>query len=159
MSNPSNENILLKIGCILVIAGGAISQGIGALNSLSLMNQQLNGQSYSELDQMIQQQTGGQMDADQALNLLAGVSIGSAIFCLVVFVVLLMISLLGLKRISDPKKYRYFLIWGVLLLLFGGIGALTASDLLSVRGLANLVWGIAGPVLFLVGAIQQRKSL
>ena len=159
MSNPSNASILLKTGCILVIAGGAISQSIGALNSLAVMNQQLSGESYSELDQTIQQQTGGQMDAGQAMDLLAGVSIGSAVFCFVVFVALLVISLLGLKRVSDPKKYRYFLIWGVLLLLFGGIGALTSPGILSVRGIAHLVWGVAGPVLFLVGAIQQRKSL
>lgn len=80
-----------------------------------------------------------------------------AVLCVVVLAVLLVVGLMGLKRIDKPEKYRFFLIWGIVLLVFGGIGALLVADFASIRGIANLLWAVAAPIRFIVGALEKKS--
>ena len=161
MTSQTNENALVKAGCILLMAAGAVCQAIGVWNSLSVGRQTQNMESemYDNLNQAMQQQTGGQAGADVAIQALQGLSVLVAVLCVVVLAVLLVVGLMGLKRVDKPEKYRFFLIWGIVLLVFGGIGALLVADFASIRGIANLLWAVVAPILFIVGALQQKKAL
>lgn len=161
MMSQTNENALLKAGCILLMAAGAVCQGISVWNSLSVgrQTQNMEPEIYDTLNQAMQQQTGGQAGADVAIQALQGLSVVMAVLCVVVLAVLLVVGLMGLKRIDKPEKYRFFLIWGIVLLVFGGIGALLVADFVSIRGIANLLWAVAAPIRFIVGALQQKKTL
>lgn len=141
MTSQTNENALLKAGCILLMAAGAVCQGISVWNSLSVgrQTQNMEPEIYDTLNQAMQQ-TGGQAGADVAIQALQGLSVVMAVLCVVVLAVLLVVGLMGLKRIDKPEKYRFFLIWGIVLLVFGGIGALLVADFVSIRGIANLLW-------------------
>lgn len=161
MTSQTNENALLKAGCILLMAAGAVCQGISVWNSLSVgrQTQNMEPEIYDTLNQAMQQQTGGQAGADVAIQALQGLSVVMAVLCVVVLAVLLVVGLMGLKQIDKPEKYRFFLIWRIVLLVFGGIGALLVADFVSIRGIANLLWAVAAPIRFIVGALQQKKTL
>lgn len=161
MTSQTKENTLLKAGCILLMAAGFVGQSIGVWNSLSIgrQTQNIGAETYDTLNEAMQQQTGGQAGADAAIQVLQGLSVLMAVLGVVVLAVLLAVGLMGLKRAAKPEKYRFFLIWGIVLLVFGGIGALVSVNFMSIQSIANLLWSVVTPVLFIVGALQQKKSL
>ena len=73
----------------------------------------------------------------------------------VMMLIQIIVGVMGLSRARNPQKYRFFLTWGVILLMIGFLGL---GQLFSLRGIASACSGIAGPVLFIIGGAQQNKA-
>ena len=109
MMSQTNENALLKAGCILLMAAGAVCQGISVWNSLSVgrQTQNMEPEIYDTLNQAMQQQTGGQAGADVAIQALQGLSVVMAVLCVVVLAVLAAADVLersGFAARSEPGR-------------------------------------------------------
>ena len=62
---------------------------------------------------------------------------------------------MGLSRSKKPQKYKFFLGWGIVLLI---VGFFSIGELFSLRGIFIALSGIIGPIMYLIGGIQQNKA-
>lgn len=153
-------NPMLRLGCILLLAGGVVS---GVLNLLApaillLGFTSLDNSMYEYAESEMREVTDGLLGAEVALGVIFGVVILLITIFAVMLVIDVAVALLGLRRAGRPEKYGFFLVWGVVLLVIGVSGALYIG-ISSLNGLAGLVCGVAAPILFLVGAFRQKKLL
>ena len=96
------------------------------------------------------------MTLDQVLaaakNLLTAVMGMMAVFNVIKIVV----GALGLRKLQSGTVY--FTGWGIAFLVFGVLGLLIFG-VNNLMGIANLLGGLAGPVLYIVGGAQNKKAL
>ena len=151
---------ILKVGCILMIVGGILTTILtlaGTLRSYDSMVD-LDAGTYQNVESQMRDVTEGLMGADAAIGILTGI-IGVIVAVYVAMLVIdLVVGFMGLRRSRQPEKNRFFLVWGIVLLIIGVLGFLFSGGL-TLRGIAALVCGVVAPILFLVGAGQQRKAL
>lgn len=152
------ENMLLKVGSLFILIGGIVSGllGIAASATTLLAVNSLDKDTMSGLDSYIQQESGGMFGSDEAVAV-----VGIAVFAViaisaVMMLIRIIVGVMGLSRARNPQKYRFFLIWGVILLIIGFFGL---GQLFSLRGIVSACGGIVGPVLFIIGGAQQNKAV
>ncbi len=127
----------LKVCGILMIIGGALGiiLGIVALIGVFALSALLEG-------------SGGSM----------GGLIFSAVLAIVAGVVELIAGIIGVKNCKNPAKATTCIVWGAI------VAALTIiSQILSVAGgesfnVMSCITGLVVPVLFIVGAVLNKKS-
>lgn len=151
------ENILLKIGSILILAGGLVSGAIAIFNSVATMAaiSSLDNSTMAGLEAYVQQESGGAFGADSAVGLVNVVAIVAIGFTVIMMIIDLVVGLMGLSRCKQPKKYKFFLVWGIILLALGLFGL---GSLFTLQGTIAALGSIVGPVLFIVGSLQQNKA-
>ena len=151
------ENILLKIGSILILAGGLVSGAIAIFNSVATMAaiSSLDTSTMAGLEAYVQQESGGACGADSAVGLVNVVAIVAIGFTVIMMIIDLVVGLMGLSRCKQPKKYKFFLVWGIILLALGLFGL---GSLFTLQGAIAALGSIVGPVLFIVGSLQQNKA-
>ncbi|HJB39260.1 MAG TPA: hypothetical protein H9943_02560 [Candidatus Ruthenibacterium avium] len=148
------KNKFLQIGSILMIVAAVVfiisvavgmPQVIASLDFLKTTN--LDG------TQMMENAEKLNMTADQAIAFSSTI-IYVLIGIMVAFnVVKIIVGILGLKKADQPSKF--FTVWGVIFLIFGILGL---GNIVSIMDLCNLAGGIAAPILFLIGAKQNKKN-
>lgn len=153
-------NPILRLGCILLLAGGVVSGALNLLGTLVSLGSMslLSDSTYGYLESQIRDASDGLLGADAALGFLNGLFAALITVFVVMLVIDVVVGILGLRRAGRPEKYGFFLVWGVILLVIGLLGALF-SGISSLSGVAALACGVAAPILFLVGASQQKKLL
>lgn len=149
-----NRNIL--IGSVLMISGA----GLAIILTL-IYGSILGGTLASQVDVLVQDAefaadlagTGMTLDSfveamQGTLNILLGLG--------VLFNVLkIVVGVLGIRKAAQPAAF--FVIWGVVFLLFGVLGMMF-SGVASVLGLCDLAGGVFGPALFLWGGVQNKRA-
>ena len=83
------------------------------------------------------------------------VAIAVIVFAVILMIIHIIVGAMGLSRCKNPRKYTFFLGWGIALLVVGLFGL---GQLLSLRGIFSAASGIVGPVLFIIGGIQENKA-
>lgn len=157
-TNPSNP--VLKVGCVLMIVGGAASAVCNILGLLISLNTlaMLNGGRFGYLERQMREATDGLLGAEEAVDIILGLMVLVIAVIAAMLIIDLAVGFVGLGRARQPEKYRFFLVWGIVLLVIGSLGTLF-SGVLTMSGLTSLVCGVAAPILFLVGASQQKRAL
>lgn len=132
------SNGLLKVTGILMIIGGGISiiLGIIAVLGVSLIVAALGAE-------------------EAALGLLTF----AAILALLGAIVSLVAGILGVANAAKPEKATVCIVFGILTAVFSVLGnVLTAAGGGSFSAV-NLILGLVLPVLYLIGAFQNKKRM
>ncbi len=87
-----------------------------------------------------------------------GLLVFAAVLLLISAIVSLITGILGVVNADKPAKANVLIIFGILTALFSVLG-----NILTVAGggtfsVLSLITGLAVPVLFLVGAFQNKKA-
>lgn len=151
------ENMLLKVGSLLILIGGIASGLFGIIASAAalLAMNSLDEGAMSGLDSYFQLASGGMFGSDEAVAVVGIVVLAAIAISAVMMLIHIIVGVMGLSRARNPQKYRFFLTWGVILLMIGFLGL---GQLFSLRGIASACSGIVGPVLFIIGGAQQNKA-
>ena len=151
------ENALLKFGSLCILIGGAAVNLISIFNGAAtiLAMSAMDENTLYSLSSYIMQESGGLFDSGDALMITRIVAIGVVVCAVVALLVNVIVGAMGLSRSKNPKKYKFFLGWGIALLI---IGWFSMGELSSLRGICAAVGGIVGPFLYIIGGIQQNKA-
>ena len=109
---------------------------------------------YSLSSYMVQE-SGGLLDGNDALNMTRAVVITVIAFATAGLLIDAIVGTMGLSRSKKPQKYKFFLGWGIVLLI---VGFFSIGELFSLRGIFIAFSGIIGPIMDLIGGIQQNKA-
>lgn len=152
-------NSLLRIGCFLFIFGGILSCLVSIITTLSPMGSMLNVDDATKdyIDQAALEQSGGLIGGQEVMGLLSGMIAVICAIAVVMLILRLIVGLMGLSRCRQPERRRFFLVWGILLLVIGVLGTLL-SGIFTAPALVGMIPGIAAPILFLVGSSQQSRA-
>lgn len=93
------------------------------------------------------------MTMDDAMGIVSAIAYVGVGLLVVFNAVRIVVGILGLKKADQPSKF--FTVWGIIFLIFGILGL---GNIVSIMGLCNLAGGIAAPILFLIGAKQNKKN-
>lgn len=151
------ENMLLKVGSLFILIGGIVSGLFGIIGSVAtlLAMNSLDEGAMSGLDNYFQLASGGMFGSDEAVAVVGIVVFAAIAISAVMMLIHIIVGVMGLSRAKNPQKYRFFLIWGVILLITGFFGL---GQLFSLQGIASACGSIVGPVLFIIGGAQQNKA-
>ena len=151
------ENMLLKVGSLLILIGGIASGLFGIIASAAalLAMNSLDESAMSGLDSYFQLASGGMFSGEEAAAVVGIVVLAAIAISAVMMLIQIIVGVMGLSRARNPQKYRFFLTWGVILLMIGFLGL---GQLFSLRGIASACGSIVGPVLFIIGGAQQNKA-
>ena len=152
-----HPNSLLKVGCLLFIVGGLASALVTLAGLLLSVGSMMDSELYPYVDQMARAQSDGLIGGDEIMAVFSGFVFVMGAIAVIMLIIDLTVGILGLSRSRRPEKYRFFLGWGIPLLVIGGIGTLL-TGVVTPNGVASLVCGVAAPILFIVGGIQQNKA-
>ena len=150
------KNQLLRIGSILMILGAAMAMlmAMATASTLDMGMSTVNSLTQDPAFMADLEATG--MTLDQVLaaakNLLTAVMGMMAVFNVIKIVV----GALGLRKLQSGTAY--FTGWGIAFLVFGVLGLLIFG-VNNLMGIANLLGGLAGTVLYIVGGAQNKKAL
>lgn len=147
-------NILLKIGAFLLIIGGVVCGIISIVNSIGTV-QEMSSMDQNLLNTYVSSQSQGMFSGSDAVGIMTGISVVVIILTLVMVILDIVVGLMGLSRCGKPERWRFFLVWGIILLIIGLIGL---GDLFTLRGVFAALCGVVGPVLYIIGAIMQSKA-
>jgi len=143
------ENMLLKIGSFCILIGGIVAGLISIFNGAAVML------AMTALDQYAMQESDGMFGSGAVTGIANAVAIAVIVFAVVLMIIHIIVGAMGLSRCKNPRKYTFFLGWGIALLVVGLFGL---GQLLSLRGIFSAASGIVGPVLFIIGGIQENKA-
>lgn len=93
------------------------------------------------------------MTMDDAMGIVSAIAYVGVGLVVVFNAVRIAVGILGLKKADQSSKF--FTVWGIIFLIFGILGL---GNIVSIMGLCNLAGGIAAPILFLIGAKQNKKN-
>lgn len=152
-------NSLLRIGCFVFIFGGILSFLVTLITVLSSMGSMLNVDDATKdyIDQAALEQSGGAIGGQEVMGLLSGMIVVIVAIAAVMLILRLIVGLLGLSRCRRPERHRFFLGWGILMLVIGILGTLF-SGIFTATALVGMIPGIVAPILFLVGSSQQSRA-
>ena len=131
---------LLKVVGILMIIGGALSiimsiiaiAGVGALTYLA------DGLSSAQLNPTIIYTSCVVMILGSVAELIAGI--------------------IGVKNCAKPEKATSCLVFGIIVAIFNLLGIIIGAVGGSGFNFVSLIIGLVLPVLFIVGAVMNKKS-
>ena len=148
------ENVLLKIGSFCILIGGIVSGLIGIFNGAAVMLAMtvMDDETMRALDEYAMQESDGLFGS----SAVTGIAIVVIVFAAILMVINIIVGAVGLSRCKkNPQKYTFFLGWGIALLV---IGLFSLGQLFSLRGVFSAASGIVGPLLFIIGGIQENKA-
>lgn len=146
------KNKLIQIASILFIVVAVVTIILSIVNintSLSSMTN-LTAQEAASVEAQL-----GEVDMtmDDAMGIVSAIAYVGVGLVVVFNAVRIVVGILGLKKADQPSKF--FTVWGIIFLIFGILGL---GNIVSIMGLCNLAGGIAAPILFLIGAKQNKKN-
>lgn len=151
------ENSLLRFGSLCILVGGiaanllSIFSGAATMLAMSVMDES----TLSSLNNYILQESDGMLGSSKALNAAAAAVIIVFVFAAIGLIMSITVGIMGLSRSKNSQKYKFFLGWGVVLLI---IGLISMGHVFSIRGIFSAIGGIAGPIMYIIGGIQQNKA-
>lgn len=143
---------MIQIASILFIVVAVVTIILSIVNINTSLNSMTNltAQEAASVEAQLGEVDMTMDDAMGIVSAIAYVGVG----LLVVFnAVRIVVGILGLKKADQPSKF--FTVWGIIFLIFGILGL---GNIVSIMGLCNLAGGIAAPILFLIGAKQNKKN-
>lgn len=152
------ENILLKIGSLCILAGGIVAGLISIFSGAAVMLAMtaMDEETMRTLDEYALQESDGMFGSGTVTGIANVVAILVIVVAVILMVIRIAVGLIGLSRCrKKPEKYVFFLGWGVALLVIGLFGM---GNLLSLQGIFGAAAGIVGPVLYIIGGIQENKA-
>lgn len=152
-------NTLLRVGCFLFIFGGILSCVVSIATYLVSMGSMLNvdDATMDYINQGALAQTDGLLGGQEVMGILSGIIFVMCAIAVIILILDLIAGLMGLSRCRKPERYRFFLGWGIPLLVIGAIGTLM-SRIFTPPALVGLIPGVVAPILYIVGSIQQNKA-
>lgn len=143
---------LIRIGALLIAVFAAVSIIVGVVNvnkSLSSMND-LSPEEAAMVESQFDQ---AGVDMDSAVGLVSTIGYVTLAITSAFSILKIVVSLLILKK--TDRSHNFFIAWGTVFLVFGIFGINIGFNLM---GLCNLLAGIVGPVLLVVGGAQLKKQ-
>lgn len=148
------KNKLLQIAALLIIVCAVAAIIITAVNinrSLSSMTN-LSTEESAAVEAQLNE---GGITMDQAMTAVSGVAYLALAFAVIFNVVKIIIAIMGIRKLDRTSDF--FIAWGIIFLIFGVFNL--GSGIFTPLGICNLLGGIAAPILFIIGGIQNKKSL
>lgn len=151
------ENALLRYGSFCILLGGAAANLISIFNGAAAMLAMLamDESTLNSLEAYAKQESGGIFGSGEVVGVANAVTIIVIAFAVVGLTVNVVVGMMGLSRSKKPQKYKFFLGWGIALL---AAGFFSMGQVISLRGIFAAAGGIAGPVMYIIGGIQQNKA-
>ena len=104
---------------------------------------------------MARAQSDGLIGGDEIMAVFSGFVFVMGAIAVIMLIIDLTVGILGLSRSRRPEKYRFFLGWGIPLLVIGGIGTLL-TGVVTPNGVASLVCGVAAPFCLSLGHSAEQ---
>ena len=152
------ENVLLKIGSFCILIGGIVAGLIGIFNGAAVMLAMtvMDDETMRTLDEYAMQESDGLFGSGAVTGIANAVAIAVIVFAAILMIINIIVGAVGLSRCKkNAQKYTFFLGWGIALLV---IGLFSLGQLFSLRGVFSAASGIVGPLLFIIGGIQENKA-
>lgn len=153
MQEPLAKNKLLQIASILMIAAAVLAILITAVNVFTVATS-VNDLSAEEIVALEVQLQDTDFTMEQAGMILQGTALVAFGMAALFNLVKIVVGVLGLRKTASGSTF--YLVWGIVLLVFGVLSIPTTANLL---GLCNAVGGLAAPLLFIAGGSQNKKRL
>lgn len=143
---------MIQIASILFIVVAVVTIILSIVNINTSLNSMTNltAQEAASVEAQL-----GEVDMtmDDAMGIVSAIAYVGVGLVVVFNAVRIAVGILGLKKADQPSKF--FTVWGIIFLIFGILGL---GNIVSIMGLCNLAGGIAAPILFLIGAKQNKKN-
>lgn len=152
-----HPNSLLKVGCLLFIVGGLASALVTLAGLLLSVGSMMDSELYPYVDQMARAQSDGLIGGDEIMAVFSGFVFVMGAIAVIMLIIDLTVGILGLSRSRRPEKYRFFLGWGIPLLVIGGIGTLLTGVVPQRCCLPGL--RVAAPFCLSLGAFSRTKPI
>ena len=152
-----NENSLLRLGSFCILIGGIVGNLFSIFSCVVTMlaMSSMDDNTLYSLSSYMAQESGGLLDGSDALNMTRAVVITVIAFAAAGLLVDVIVGIMGLSRSKKPQKYKFFLGWGIVLLI---VGFFSIGELFSLRGIFIAFSGIVGPIMYMIGGIQQNRA-
>ena len=151
------KNNLLKIASYILIAFAAIALVVSVVNIFRTLGQvnNMDAATQAALDQAVAANAGSGVSADMAVGLVSGIAYVTLAITVAFNVLKIIIGILGIKKSEVMGSNNFFMIWGIVFLIFGVFGL---AGTLSLIGFCNLMAGIAAPLLYIIFARQTKAA-
>lgn len=152
-----NENALLRFGSFCILIGGiaanllSIFGGVTAMLAMSAMDEN----TLYSLSNYMMQGSADIFDGGDAVAVARAAVIIVVAFSAVGMIIDIIVGAMGVSRSKNTQKYKFFLGWGIVLLI---AGLFSMGQMFSLRGLFATLSGIVGPAMYIIGGIQQNKA-
>lgn len=148
------KNNLLQAASIMMIVCAVLAIIITAVNISSSLSSMMNLTPDESAAVEAQLNEGG-ITMDQAVMAVSGIAYAALGVSVIFNVIKIIVGILGIRKSRTASTF--FLIWGIILLIFGIFGL--STGIISLLGICNLLGGIAAPILFIIGSKQNKKAL
>lgn len=147
----TNKNMLLRVGSILMAVCALVAILVSAVN-IFLSLGSIGNMSASEWAMLEDQFSQLGVSAEQAMGIFSTISYIVLVLVVIFNVMKIIVGIVGFRKAETASAY--FIAWGIVLLIFG---LLSLGNLLNIIGICNLLGGIAAPILFILGGIQNKN--
>ncbi|HIT68164.1 MAG TPA: hypothetical protein IAB61_13130 [Candidatus Merdisoma merdipullorum] len=147
----TNKNMLLRVGSILMAVCALVAILVSAVN-IFLSLGSIGNMSASEWAMLEDQFSQLGVSAEQAMGIFSTISYIALVLVVIFNVMKIIVGIVGFRKAETASTY--FIAWGIVLLIFG---LLSLGNLLNIIGICNLLGGIAAPILFILGGIQNKN--
>ena len=147
----TNKNMLLRVGSILMAVCALVAILVSAVN-IFLSLGSIGNMSASEWAMLEDQFSQLGVSAEQAMGIFSTISYIALVLVVFFNVMKIIVGIVGFRKAETASTY--FIAWGIVLLIFG---LLSLGNLLNIIGICNLLGGIAAPILFILGGIQNKN--
>ena len=147
----TNKNMLLRVGSILMAVCALVAILVSAVN-IFLSLGSIGNMSASEWAMLEDQFSQLGVSAEQAMGIFSTISYIVLVLVVIFNVMKIIVGIVGFRKAETASTY--FIAWGIVLLIFG---LLSLGNLLNIIGICNLLGGIAAPILFILGGIQNKN--
>ena len=148
------KNNLLKIASYILIAFAAIALVVSVVNIFRTLGQ-VNNMDAATQAALDQANAGSGVSADMAVGLVSGIAYVTLAITVAFNVLKIIIGILGIKKSEVMGSNNFFMIWGIVFLIFGVFGL---AGTLSLIGFCNLMEGIAAPLLYIIFSKQTKAA-
>ena len=90
-----------------------------------------------------------------AVGLVSGIAYVTLAITVAFNVLKIIIGILGIKKSEVMGSNNFFMIWGIVFLIFGVFGL---AGTFSLIGFCNLMAGIAAPLLYIIFSKQTKAA-
>ena len=147
----TNKNMLLRVGSILMAVCALVAILVSAVN-IFLSLGSIGNMSASVWAMLEDQFSQLGVSAEQAMGIFSTISYIALVLVVIFNVMKIIVGIVGFRKAETASTY--FIAWGIVLLIFG---LLSLGNLLNIIGICNLLGGIAAPILFILGGIQNKN--
>ena len=118
------KNNLLKIASYILIAFAAIALVVSVVNIFRTLGQvnNMDAATQAALDQAVAANAGSGVSADMAVGLVSGIAYVTLAITVAFNVLKIIIGILGIKKSEVMGSNNFFMIWGIVFLIFGVFG-------------------------------------